>query len=167
MYKKILVAVDGSSTSQRALTEALQLASGTGASIRALYVVDSPAMLFGVGFYDPANLKQAFVEEGALVTEQARRRIADAGVTGDTEVVDAQDADNDVVTAIADAATRWGAELVVLGTHGRRGMQRALLGSIAEAFLRIAPVPVLLVRSEEVEEAPVSPATPVPGTPAV
>ncbi|SDV49965.1 universal stress protein [Chitinasiproducens palmae] len=168
MYSKILVAVDGSSTSQRALDEALKLASGGQCAVRALYVIDSPAMLFGVGFYDPSSLKDAFTEEGNVVTRAAQQRFAEAGVAGDTLIVDAQEVGNDVVGAISSAATQWGADLVVLGTHGRRGMQRALLGSIAEAFVRVAPTPVLLVRSEETDEGATRPATgAIPAAPAV
>jgi len=146
MYKKILAAVDGSDTSKRAFDEALRLAKSLGATMHVIYVVDSPAMLYGVGFYDPADLKRAFLEEGALLTREASETLAAAGVEGDTIVIDAHEADNDVVKTIAQECTRWGADLVVLGTHGRRGMQRALLGSVAEEFMRITPVPVLMVR---------------------
>lgn len=146
MYKKILAAIDGSDTSTRAFDEALRLAKSVGAAMHVIYVVDSPAMLYGVGFYDPAELKKAFIEEGSLLVREAIEKLELAGVTGDTAIVDAHSADGDVVHAIAQEATRWGADLVVLGTHGRRGVQRALLGSVAEEFMRIAPVPVLLVR---------------------
>jgi len=146
MYKKILAAIDGSDTSKRAFDEAIRLAKSVGAEMHVIYVVDSPAMLYGVGFYDPADLKRAFVEEGALLTREATETLAAAGVVGDTAIIDAHAADNDVVKTIAQECVRWGADLVVLGTHGRRGMQRALLGSVAEEFMRITPVPVLLVR---------------------
>ena len=146
MYKKIVAAIDGSETSKRAFDEAIRLAKEVDAEIHVIYVVDSPAMLYGVGFYDPSELKKAFVEEGSLLVREATETLAAAGVRGDTAIVDAQAANGDVVTAIAQEATRWGADLVVLGTHGRRGVQRALLGSVAEAFIRIAPTPVLLVR---------------------
>lgn len=146
MYKKIIAAIDGSETSKRAFDEAIRLAKEIDAEIHVIYVVDSPAMLYGVGFYDPAELKKAFVEEGSLLVREATETLAAAGVRGDTAIVDAQAANGDVVTAIAQEATRWGADLVVLGTHGRRGVQRALLGSVAEAFIRVAPAPVLLVR---------------------
>lgn len=149
MYHKILVGIDGSETAQRAFDEALKLAQVIGGEIRALYVVDSPAVLYGVGFYNPSELKKAFNEEGMLVTEDAKARIAAAGVTGETRIIDAQATNEDVVEVLARAASEWPADLVVLGTHGRRGMRRALLGSIAEAFMRIAPVPVLLVRTAE------------------
>ncbi len=146
MYKKILAAIDGSETSKRAFEEAVRLAQSVGAEVHVIYVVDSPAMLYGVGFYDPAELKKAFVEEGGLLTREAVETLAAAGVRGDTAIIDAHAAKNDVVTAIAQEATRWGADLVVLGTHGRRGVQRALLGSVAEEFMRVTPVPMLLVR---------------------
>ncbi|MCP1116821.1 universal stress protein [Robbsia andropogonis] len=146
MYKKIMAAIDGSDTSKRAFDEAMSFARSQDALLHVVYVVDSPAMLYGVGFYDPAELKKAFVEEGALLAREAEESMQAAGVRGDTAIVDAQGANGDVVHALAQEADRWGADLVVLGTHGRRGMQRALLGSVAEEFMRVTPVPVLLVR---------------------
>jgi len=146
MYKKIMAAIDGSETSKRAFDEAMRFARSQDALLHVVYVVDSPAMLYGVGFYDPAELKKAFVEEGALLAREAEESMQAAGVRGDTAIVDAQGANGDVVHALAQEADRWGADLVVLGTHGRRGMQRALLGSVAEEFMRVTPVPVLLVR---------------------
>jgi nucleotide-binding universal stress UspA family protein len=103
-------------------------------------------MLYGVGFYDPAELKKAFIEEGALLTREATETLASANVPGDSVIIDSHDANGDVVKAISHEATHWGADLVVLGTHGRHGVQRALLGSVAEEFVRITPTPVLLVR---------------------
>lgn len=149
MYNKILVGIDGSETSQRAFDEALKLAKLVGGEIRALYVVDSPAVLYGVGFYDPNELKKAFNEEGILLAEDAKARFAAAGITGETRIVDTQTTSEDVVEVLAREASEWPADLIVLGTHGRRGVRRALLGSVAEAFMRIAPAPVLLVRTPE------------------
>jgi nucleotide-binding universal stress UspA family protein len=146
MYKKLMAAIDGSDTSKRAFDEAIRFAKSQGAQLHVVYVVDSPAMLYGVGFYDPAELKKAFVEEGSLLAREAAESMQAAGVLGETAIIDAQSANGDVVHALAQEAVRWGADLVVLGTHGRRGVQRALLGSVAEEFMRVTPVPVLLVR---------------------
>ena len=75
MYKKILVAVDGSETSKLALAEAVRLAKAFQSTVRAVYIVDSPAMLFDVGYYDPTELRKSFIEAGtALLADTAATR---------------------------------------------------------------------------------------------
>lgn len=147
MYKKILVAIDGSEIAAHALEHAINLSKCIQSELRAIYVVDCPTVFFSGSFYDPSLLQNAFIEEGSLVTTQAQKIFDQAGIKGDTQIVDTQGG-HDIVGAISRAATDWMAECVVLGTHGRRGVQRALLGSTAEAFLRITNVPVLLIREQ-------------------
>jgi nucleotide-binding universal stress UspA family protein len=86
-------------------------------------------------------------ERGAALLAQARQRVADAGVAVETEMVDTRG--QRVADAIVDAATRANADLVVMGTHGRRGLNRLALGSDAELVVRQSGVPVLLVRHPE------------------
>jgi nucleotide-binding universal stress UspA family protein len=69
------------------------------------------------------------------------------GVTGETSLIDA--GDSDVASVLFRESRTWGADLVVLGTHGRRGIERLLLGSTAETFLRKSVVPVLVIPSRE------------------
>lgn len=146
MYKRILVPVDGSPTSNRALTAALQMARDAGGRVRLVHVVDELAYLSGFdqfGGYS-GELIKAMQENGAKVLNDAMAIAQAAGVEADNMLFD--NFGERLGDAVADAAKRWNAELVVVGTHGRRGVGRVFLGSGAEQIIRLAPVHVLVVR---------------------
>ena len=144
MFKRILVPVDGSPTSDKALATALQLARENGARVRLVHAFDDLAYL--TGFEHGAEvLQQAHAYAGTLLQDRLRTASA-AGVQADTRLVDALG--QRLGEQIAAEARRFDADLVVLGTHGRRGLGRALLGSGAEQIIRCAPVAVLVVRGE-------------------
>lgn len=153
MYKRILVPVDGSATSAKGLDEAIRLAKLTGASLELVNVVDEMSLAFGVEAY--ATYSQdvlAALREGAReILEKAQRRAASAGVGVDTKAIETFGAR--VADLIVDEAVATKADLIVIGTHGRRGVGRLLLGSDAEQILRLAPVPVLLVRGSDTESS--------------
>jgi nucleotide-binding universal stress UspA family protein len=146
MYQKILVPIDGSTTSQRALVEAAQLAQLSGASLVLLHIVDDAAHVNG--FERPAaylsDIRPRFLAAGQALLDAAK-----AGLAGTPRVVDTaliECCGDRVSERIVEHATKIGADLIVLGTHGRRGVDRLLIGSDAEQVARLAPVPVLLVR---------------------
>ena len=145
MYKRILVPVDGSDTSNKAIVAALQMARENGGRIRLVHVLDELAFLSG---YEVGADLLAVARDYALkVLDDALSMAKAAGVPADTKLVEAPGVR--VGEAVADEARNWEADLVVTGTHGRRGVSRVLLGSGAEQVLRLAPVPVLAVRSAE------------------
>jgi nucleotide-binding universal stress UspA family protein len=149
MYQRILVPVDGSSTASRGLDEALKLARLTGARLRLIHVLDvlGFAASFEAGAIYGSDLIATLRQAGELILEQGRARVAASGVPVDTllcESFAARTAD-----ALVEQAKAWNADLIVIGTHGRRGVSRLMLGSDAEQLIRSAPVPVLLVRSPE------------------
>ena len=147
IYKRILVAVDGSATSKAGLEEAIRLAKDQGATLGLLHVVDEMsvfqypegAMAAGVTI---EILKKSGEEIMAKIAAGARRQ----GLEPDTKVVES------IGTRVADVvvahAKRWRADLIVMGTHGRRGINRMFMGSDAEMTVRSSPVPVLLVRAK-------------------
>lgn len=145
MYKQILVAVDGSETSSRALAAAIGLARDSGARLQPLYVVDVPLMSYDVPGYDPSYVRDALVEEGKHVLADATALMTAAGVNGPSRMVETDLTGDDIAHRILLAAQEFNADVVVMGTHGRRGVQRLVLGSVAEHFLRIATCPVLLI----------------------
>lgn len=151
-YKRIVVAVDGSSTSDLALQEAIRVAGGGGATILALYVVDNGVMLFDAGYYDPTQIERAFVDSGKRALEAAGKIVADAGVPFEAKLVMEPAVAGDVAASLNEAAREWGGDLLVIGTHGRRGVRRLVLGSVAEAVIRQATMPVLLVRGKASDE---------------
>lgn len=146
MYKKILVAVDGSETSKLALAEAVRLAKAFQSTVRAVYIVDSPAMLFDVGYYDPTELRKSFIQAGTTLLGEVEAGLAKEGVAQETTLVETEGIGEDVAGALQREAVKSGADVVVIGTHGRRGLAHAMLGSVAEKFIRQATTPVLLVR---------------------
>ncbi|RKP47698.1 universal stress protein [Pararobbsia silviterrae] len=149
MYKKILVPMDGSDPSRRALLEALSLAGLTHGTVRVIYVVDEPALFAMSGYFDPTAVRQAIEDDANTVTAAARETMRTSGVTGDTQIIESDNIGEDVATSIETAATAYGADLVVMGTHGRRGVRRMVIGSVAERFLRVSTCPVLLIRADD------------------
>ncbi|GAB3661828.1 universal stress protein [Ramlibacter alkalitolerans] len=145
MYKRILVPVDGSETSTRALVAALQMARETGGRVRLVHALDELAYLSGYEY--SADLLKAARDQGSRVLEDAQAMAKSAAVPADSRLVEA--AGRRLGELVAQEARDWEADLVVVGTHGRRGMSRILLGSGAEQVLRLAPVPVLAVRTPQ------------------
>jgi len=148
MYEKILMAFDGSETSRLALAEALRVAQVTGGRLCVAHVIDVVAP-FGMGLtYVPVQLLAAYREEAKQQLDAACAEAKAAGVKCETELLEVAGITQSVADCLQACASRFGAQLVVLGTHGRRGARRAFLGSVAEAFVREADCPVLLVRGE-------------------
>ncbi|MBI3480838.1 MAG: universal stress protein [Nitrosomonadales bacterium] len=145
MYQRILVPIDGSPTSERALQEALKLAAGK-AQLRLVYVLEEvyPLDAEGYAFIDHAALQEAVRKTGERALAQAAKTAGRVGITAETALLEA--AGERVASVIDDAALNWQADLIVIGTHGRSGLSRLLLGSVAEDVVRGASVPVLLVR---------------------
>jgi len=148
MYKRILVPVDGSPTSTRGLDEAVRLAKLTGASIRLVHVLDLVTFAAGLESY-AVDVFGILRVAGKTILEQMKARVAASGI--DVTSYISEPLSGRVCDVVIDQAKQYGADLIVLGTHGRRGVDRLLLGSDAEQILRSAPAPVLLVRSTDAE----------------
>ena len=145
MYKKILVPIDGSTSSKLGLDEAIRLAKHHKARVRLIHVVDvfivTPTLESGPYVDD---IQKSFREDGRRLLEKAEALVRKHGITVDSvmsEIVGAHAAE-----IIVEQARKWRADIVVIGTHGRRGVLRLVMGSDAEEVVRTSPVPVLLVR---------------------
>jgi nucleotide-binding universal stress UspA family protein len=150
MYKQILVPIDGSEPSQRGLAEAIKLAGQCGGAVRLVHIVNELLIISPYGY--SANFGDVFEimrTEGRALLETAEKTVREAGVKVDKVLVDA--IGSQAGAAIVAQAEKWPADLIVCGTHGRRGIRRLLMGSDAEYVVRHTPVPVLLVRSQERE----------------
>ncbi len=147
MYQRILVPIDGSATSERALQEAIKLAAGK-AQLRLIYVIEEgyPLDAEGYAFIDYATLQEAFRKTGERALAQAADIVRKSGMTAETAVLDVPGKHTSSV--IDNDALSWKANLIVIGTHGRSGIGRLLMGSVAENVVRGASVPVLLVRAD-------------------
>lgn len=148
MYAKILVPTDGSVSAQRAVEEAVGLAKQLGSEITFLYALEFPlaggAMAAEALPYS-AQLWEDLKNVAAVSLKAATDRAAAAGVRSTALTVE----NRAPVQAILDAEADH--DLVVMGTHGRRGFNRWMFGSVAEGALRRAKRPFLLVRSPEDE----------------
>jgi nucleotide-binding universal stress UspA family protein len=150
VYTCILVPIDHSAQGQRGLEEAIKLAAALSAKIRLVHVVDLRALVHGVSSYVSAEqLIEDWTAAGERLIAESAARVREAGVT--VESVVCSDPALRICDAIVDEATRSKAELIVMGTHGRRGVSRLLMGSDAELVLRESPVPVMLVRSGDTQ----------------
>jgi nucleotide-binding universal stress UspA family protein len=146
MYSNILVPIDGGETSLCGLREAIKVVESQGGHLRLLHLVEDHVLDIGycIGTYEGeavARLRAA----GQKVVRDAERLLCDAGIEPDTVV---QEFDGrSAADAILEQATEWPADLIVMGTHGRRGIRRLALGSDAECVVRDSAVPVLLTRA--------------------
>ena len=153
MFNQVLVAIDGSSTGNRGLKAAIGHASDQKASLTILHIVDDMASVSYVGDmgYVPAGYVDKLVDElranGRKVLAKAEAAARDGGVEAKTLLVEAKG--RSIADAILGQAKKARADVIVLGTHGRRGLRRVVMGSDAEAVLRDSRVPVLLVRAPE------------------
>jgi len=158
MYQKILVPIDGSPTAMRGLQEAIKLGKLTGARLRLLHVVDEISFASGMeaATMMTGEMMQLLHEAGEAVLKKAKARVEKAGLRVDTVLCDSLA--GRVCDLVIEQAEAWHAGLIVLGTHGRRGFGRVLMGSDAEMIVRLASVPVLLVRAKEAAEQAAKPA---------
>jgi|SRR5580698_4958845 nucleotide-binding universal stress UspA family protein len=157
MYKTILAPIDGSDTSARAFDTALKLACDNDAELRPVYIVDNPLVVYDSPGYDPSILRDAMCEEGKRVTDAALGKMHLEKVRGIARIDEVELCVDSIADRILRMATDMQADLVVMGTHGRRGFRRLVLGSVAERFVRMASCPVLLVPSHQaVAQADVS-----------
>jgi len=149
MYQNILVPIDGSETSRHGVQEAIRLARLTNGRLRLFHVIDELSFALSMDAYAGyvGDWLNTLREAGARLLAEAKEMASAAGV--DAEVVLRDSFNGKVAELVAAEATSWPADLIVLGTHGRRGFSRVFLGSGAESILRTAPVPVLLVRTHE------------------
>lgn len=150
MHKRIFVAIDNSSTADKALDEAISLASVLGADLCIGTALDeAPLTQHGMGlgsYIDVDRVKQEMRDAGDALLDQAVAKAVAAGCAPYRTLIESDK--KRLSEMIVDAATQWNADLIVMGTHGRRGFERLLVGSVAEHVIRIATTSLLLVREQ-------------------
>jgi nucleotide-binding universal stress UspA family protein len=151
MYKRILFATDGSRTSDHALQEVLKL-SAYGSEVRVLTVVENPLETFPATYVylkDSEQYMGRLVEEGQAILDRAKALLVEHEVHADTQLVQLAPGNHDIPAAILAQAETWAADIIVLGKHGRKGIRRLVMGSVAEQLVRECHYPVLLVHGPE------------------
>jgi nucleotide-binding universal stress UspA family protein len=149
MYDRILVAIDGSRTGDVALTEAVRLAKVHAATLRIVHVIDVVGFEGDVVPLD--DFRALRMKAGRAILDEAAAFSRGAGLRVETRLLEIDDSAQRIVEVLAEEAKAWPADLAVIGTHGRRGLNRLMLGSVAEEFARVAAEPVLLVRETRSE----------------
>jgi nucleotide-binding universal stress UspA family protein len=144
MFKHILVPVDGSETAQKAAEKAAGLAKAFGSAVTVIYVID-PYPFTGLGSdfaYGQAEYLSAATAEAEQAIQAAKQTLQQAGVTPKTRVVE----EHSTWRGILNAAQTTGADLIVMGSHGRHGLEKIVLGSVAQRVLSHSHLPVFVVR---------------------
>jgi nucleotide-binding universal stress UspA family protein len=144
MFKHILVPVDGSATAQLAVDKAAGLAKAFGSAVTVVYVID-PYPFTGLGSdfaYGQAEYLNAASAEAGEATKAALKQLEQAGLKANSLVVEEHAPWRGILTT----ATEVGADLIVMGSHGRHGIEKLVLGSVAQRVLSHAHLPVFVVR---------------------
>ncbi|MGQ3887655.1 universal stress protein [Legionella sp. CNM-1927-20] len=145
-YKKIMLAVDGSEVGQAAVKEIIKIAHDKNVIVRLIYVVDETFIYHG-STIDYGALVSAYREEGEKILDNIEKLItSQSSIKVEKVIVELKKIQVRIAEIIMKEAQKWSADLLVIGTHGRRGFNRFFLGSVAESIIRIATVPILLVR---------------------
>jgi len=148
MYSRILVPVDGSAPSECGLREAIRLATAMHSTLVVLHVVNEfPILMDPIATADYNAVFEALRRAGEEIVAKATKTVADASLACEASIVDALS--GSASDTIVEQVSARHCDLVVMGTHGRRGMKRLALGSDAEVVVRRSPVPVLLVKASD------------------
>jgi len=148
MYQRILVPIDGSHTSTLGLQEAIRIAIDQRARLRIIHVVDELVVAQNFdGFINTGDLLGALRDAGKKALQNALALARKHDLKAESALFESLG--GRISEIVVKEAKKWRADLIVMGTHGRRGVTRMVLGSDAEAILRTTPVPVLLVRSPD------------------
>ena len=139
LFKKILIATDGSEKNRSALDEGLRIARACGATVYAVYVIDMSAFSSTSGEIPMGDTYRMLEEEGRQAMSRVQALAGD--VSMEMSVLEGRPA-----TEIVELAKTKDVDLLVIGTHGKKGLERLLLGSVAESVIRSAPCKVLVVK---------------------
>ncbi|MGA9141681.1 MAG: universal stress protein [Methanocella sp.] len=140
LFKKILIATDGSKYTQAAIQKGLEIARAHNAKVYALYVIDTRALITANGMPGPENIYMILQDEGKNAVQQVK----DAGRGLDVEPVVIAGHPSSMIVRFA---KENGVDLIVTGTLGKSGIEELLLGSVADGVIRHATCPVLVVKS--------------------
>jgi nucleotide-binding universal stress UspA family protein len=149
MYKKIMVAIDGSDISAIVLQEAIKLADSQKAHLRVVHVVDERVACYGGPGFDFALIAESLQKEGQNIIDHAFESIKkQPSVKYDSALLELKPFQGRIAEVIVEEVDRWNADLLVLGTHGRSGFSHLFIGSVAEQVIRIATTPMMLIKGK-------------------
>ncbi|MCL9684869.1 universal stress protein [Legionella maioricensis] len=147
-YQRIMVAVDGSDTSRLAVQEAIQMAKSMRSNLQIINVVDENFISYCDIFTVYDQLISSCKEQGQNILNTMGELVRKSKITCECRLIELKLYEGRIAEKIAAEAEAWPADLLIIGTHGRRGFSHLFLGSVAEDIIRIASMPVLLVRGK-------------------
>lgn len=147
-YKRILVAVDGSKTSRLAFNEALQLAKALQAKLCIVHVIEKlpDHIAFAI---DVVKYQMLANKKSELLLKKFHALAVKNKISTDIKLIEILDFKESISKKILQTVKSWRANLLVMGTHGRTGVSRMMLGSVAEETLKTSTIPILLIRGKE------------------
>lgn len=143
LYRNIVIATDGSENSQRAISCGVEIAKLSGATVHALYVVDTPSMISETWTAGKEMVHELIIREGKKVLSKVKKIIEDSGVEVKEALLEGYPSEE-----IINFAENNNMDLIVMGTLGKTGLERFLVGSVAENVVRNSKVPVMVIRNE-------------------
>ena len=143
LYRNIVIATDGSENSQRAISCGVEIAKLSGATVHALYVVDTPSMISETWTAGKEMVHELIIREGKKVLSKVKKIIEDSGVEVKEVLLEGYPSEE-----IINFAENNNMDLIVMGTLGKTGLERFLVGSVAENVVRNSKVPVMVIRNE-------------------
>lgn len=150
LYRNIVIATDGSANSRRAISRGIEIAKLSGATVHALYVVDTPSVISEDWTAGKEAIREMMLNSGKKVMSIIKELIGDSGVEVREVLLEGHPSDE-----IINFAESNDMDLIVMGTLGKTGFERLLMGSVAEKVVRFSKVPVLVVRDGSSEKATV------------
>lgn len=148
-YKKIILAIDDSEISKLALQEIIRFTKGDKVNLRLIHVIDASLIYQGGPGFDYLSVIADCEKKGQAILDQAEQLLRQKTLLNiDQRLIELLPFQGRIAEAIVEEAKEWHADLLVLGTHGRRGFSRLFLGSVAENIIRIATTPVLMIHAQ-------------------
>jgi len=149
MFKRILVTMDNSKTAHYALEKAIELAKEQKAALRIVHVVDYVNLTAGVEGVNVETFMDSLKEFGKDLLHRSVALAAKKGVKAQRKLIESSELMSYVADEILTDAKKWRADLIVMGTHGRRGIKRLFWGSVAESIARNSTTPILIFRQKK------------------
>jgi len=148
LYRNIVIATDGSANSMRAVYRGIGISKLSGATVHALYVVDTPSVISEDWTAGKEAIREMMMNSGKKVMSKVKKIIEESGVDVREVLLEGHPANE-----IINFAENNNMDLIVMGTLGKTGFERLLMGSVAEKVVRYSRVPVLVVRNGDSEKS--------------
>jgi len=153
MHQRILAAFDGTHEAHLAVEEAAALARAFNGKVRVVWAIGSPAMPESREIYSVDRLREDAHRTASASLVELQRQLDTSGTTAETGILMLDATDDDIGSALEHEAVRWQADTIVVGSQGKHGLARILLGSVAERTVRLSHRTVIVVRAQHPEHA--------------